>query len=310
MEPADEKIAVARLSVYSNAFLVALKLAVGLWMSSIGVISEALHSGIDLVAAAIARYSVKKSAEPADEEHMYGHGKYENLSGMIEGALIFTAAAGIIYEAITRILDKKAVEFLGAGMVVMAISAGLNYYVARRLWAVAEKTESLALEADAYHHETDVWTSLGVLAALALIYITGEKMIDPVIGLVVAAFIIYAAYDITRRSTEGLLDISLPDHEIKAIEKVMNAHSKDFVNFHRLRARRTGSERQIDLHVTVPRLLSVKEGHDLASHLEYEIRKELPGSVIIIHIEPCKEDCEKCKLYNADKTVFTGRSKE
>jgi cation diffusion facilitator family transporter len=310
MEPADEKIAAARLSVYSNGFLVALKLAVGLGMSSIGVISEGLHSGIDLVAAAIARYSVKKSSEPADDDHMYGHGKFENLSGMIEGTLIFAAAAGIIYEAFTRLVDKKAVEFLEAGMVVMAISAGLNYYVARRLWAVAEKTESLALEADAYHHETDVWTSLGVFAALALISITKEEMIDPVIGLVVAAFIIYAAYDITRRSTEGLLDISLPDHEIKAIEKIMNAHSKDFVNFHRLRARRTGSERQIDLHVTVPKLLSVKEGHDLASHLEYEIRKELPGSVIIIHIEPCKEDCEKCKLYNADKTVFTGKSKE
>ncbi len=305
MDANEEKISVARLSVYSNTFLVVMKLVVGVMMVSISVISEAIHSGIDLVAAVIARYSVKKSAQPADEDHQYGHGKFENLSGMIEGALIFVAAAVIVYEAGKRLAKPAEVQFVAAGMVVMGISAILNFFVSRKLMEVAKRTDSLALEADAYHLKTDVWTSVGVFVALGIIFVTGEKLIDPVIALIVALFIIRAAYDITRRSTEGLLDVSLPDPEITAIEMVMNEHATDFVDFHRLRARKSGAERQIDLHLTVPRYLSVKDGHDLVEHLETEIRKALPGSTAIIHIEPCDKDCRKCKLKDAEK-VFRG----
>jgi len=299
----DEKISVAKLSVFSNSLLVVLKLVVGILMGSVGVLSEALHSGIDLVAAVIARYSVRKSAEPADKEHRYGHGKYENLSGMIEGALIFIAAFVIIYEAGKRLFGDLEVEFVAAGMVVMGISAVVNIIVSRKLDKVAKKTDSLALEADAYHLKTDVWTSVGVFIALGLIQVTGKHLIDPMIALIVAAFIMRAAFDITRRSTEGLLDKSLPDAEIKLIERVMVEHSTDFVNFHRLRARKMGSERQIDLHVTVPKDLSVKDGHDLVSHLESDIKKELPRSVIVIHIEPCKAECDKCKMRD-EEPVF------
>jgi cation diffusion facilitator family transporter len=293
---AEDKIAIARLSVYSNTFLTATKLVAGLLMGSVGVISEALHSGIDLIAAVLARYSVKKSAEPPDKEHRYGHGKFENLSGMIEGALIFVAAIVIIYEASLKFFVHFQVELLGAGMVIMALSAVINFVVSRRLHKVARETESPALEADAYHLSTDVWTSVGVFIALVLIQVTGWQLFDPIIALVVASFIIYAAFDVTKRSSQGLLDLSLPDEEIKAIERVMNEHHGEFLNFHRLRARKTGSERQIDLHLTVPLNLSVKEGHDLVEHLEGEIKKKLPGSIIVIHIEPCKEECEKCKL--------------
>src|SRR4030065_442776 len=184
MDAAQEKIAIARLSVYSNAALVALKIIVGVLMGSVAVVSEAIHSGVDLLAALIARFSVKKPAEPADQDHRFGHGKYENLSGMIEGALIFVAAAWIIYQAVGRLQGEAAIEQVGLGMVVMGISSVVNFAIARRIMTVARKTESLALEADAYHLLTDVYTSLGVFVALGLIIITGWK---PLASLVAVA---------------------------------------------------------------------------------------------------------------------------
>jgi cation diffusion facilitator family transporter len=305
MDHAQEKIAVAKLSVYSNTSLVIIKLVVGFLMSSVAVLSEAIHSGIDLLAAMIARYSVKKSAEPADKEHRYGHGKYENLSGMIEGALIFVAAAIIIYEASLRLFKVVEVELLNAGIIVMGISAVLNFFVARKLHEVAKRTDSLALEADAYHLKTDVWTSAGVFTALIMIQITDIHLLDPAVALVVAVFIIHAAFDITRRSAEGLLDKSLPEAEIKLIERIIKEHETDVLNFHRLRARKMGSERQVDVHMIVPRNLSVKEGHDLVDHLENDIKKELPRTVIVVHMEPCDANCERCKL-NAPPDPFKG----
>jgi cation diffusion facilitator family transporter len=296
MDSASEKIAVAKLSVYSNTALVVTKLVVGVMMMSVGVISEAIHSGIDLVAALIARFSVKRSAEPADSDHRFGHGKFENLSGMIEGALIFVAAAVIIFEASRRLIDPLEVEFLGAGMAVMGLSAVLNLFVSRKLMAVAKRTDSLALEADALHLRTDVWTSVGVFIALFAILLTGERLIDPIIALFVALFIIRAAYDITTRSSSGLLDVSLPDSEMKEIERIMNDHSSEYVDFHKLRARKTGSERQIDLHLTVPSDLSVRDSHELAEHLERDIKVTLPRATIVIHVEPCDKACEKCRL--------------
>ncbi len=304
MDAAQEKIAVAKLSVYSNSSLVALKLVAGVLMMSVAVISEAIHSAIDLVAALIARYSVKKSAEPADREHRYGHGKYENLSGMIEGALIFVASIVIIYEAIQKFVKPSDIDFLVPGMIIMGFSAVLNFFVSRKLMKVAKKTESLALEADAFHLTTDVLTSVGVFVALVLIQLTGIREFDPSVALIVAAFIIHAAYDITRRSTEGLLDKSLPETEIRLIERVIRDHDH-VLNYHKLRARRMGSERQIDVHMIVPRNLSVKEGHDLVDHLEYEIKKELPGSSIIIHIEPCDENCTRCRMSPPDRSRGT-----
>ncbi len=300
MDAAQEKIAVARLSVYSNTSLVILKLTAGFLMLSVAVISEAIHSAIDLVAALIARYSVKMSAEPADREHRYGHGKYENLSGMIEGALIFAAAILIIYEAVLKFMHPTEVNLLLAGMAIMGFSAVLNFFVSRKLMKVAKRTESLALEADAFHLTTDVLTSVGVFVALALIQIGGPLWLDPAVAVLVAAFIIHAAYDITRRSTEGLLDKSLPETEIRLIERVIRDH-EHILNYHKLRARRMGSERQIDVHMIVSRNLSVKEGHDMVDHLEREIKKELPGSSIVIHIEPCDENCSRCRMAPPDR---------
>jgi cation diffusion facilitator family transporter len=308
MAGSEEKIAVASLSVCSNTALVALKVVAGVLTGSVAILSEALHSGMDLLAALIARYSVKKSAQPADHEHMYGHGKFENLSGLVEGALIFAAAAWIIFEAVARLLSESRVEALGLGMAVMGISAVVNLAISQRLMRVAKKTESLALEADAYHLLTDVYTSVGVFVALGLIMITGWKQLDSLVALAVAAFIVRAAYDISRRAAEGLLDRSLPDHEISHVERVLKEHEDSYVNFHKFRARKVGPERQIDLHLTVPSGLSVKEGHDLVEHLETEIKKALPNTTIVIHIEPCDSDCGKCKMAHEAKVFDGGRS--
>jgi len=306
MDKAQEKIAVARLSVYSNTSLVILKVIVGFFMGSVAVLSEAIHSGIDLVAALIARYSVKRSAEPADRDHRYGHGKYENLSGMIEGALIFVAAAWIIYEAIKKFYKPAGIDIIYIGIVVMGVSAVLNFVVSRKLADVAKRTDSLALEADAYHLKTDVWTSAGVFVALVLIQFTGIMWLDPAVAMIVAAFIIHAAYDITTRSAEGLLDRSLPDAEIKLIERILKERKGIILNFHRLRARKMGSERQIDLHIIVPHDVSVKDGHDFVDEVEIQIRKDLPGSVIVIHIEPCDEDCSRCRMVKGEKGMGLG----
>jgi len=307
MGAVDEKVRVAKLSVASNSFLVALKLFVGIMMGSVGVISEAIHSGVDLVAALLATYSVRMSSKPADAVHRYGHGKFENLSGMLEGALIIVAAAIVLYEASRRLLEGSEVELLGYGIVVMAVSAIVNYGVSRRLFAVARKTESPALEADAYHLMTDVWTSAGVFVALVFIYFTGHHEIDSIIAIFVAAMIVRAGYDITRRSTGGLLDVSLPEEEMRVIEVVMAEHEERFVDFHRLRARKTGTERQVDLHLTVPKSISVKESHDLCEQLEREIRQKLPNCVIVVHIEPCDEKCEKCRMRSPDDVFRKGR---
>ena len=296
MDANEEKIAVARLSVYSNSTLVVLKLAVGTVMGSVAVISEAIHSGLDLVAALIAKYSVKRSAEPADKEHRFGHGKFENLSGMIEGILILVAATWIMYEATRRLIGMSEVQMLEAGMAVMAVSAVLNFIVSKKLMRVAKKTESLALEADAYHPTTDVWTSLGVFVALGLIEVTGFRLLDPAIAIVVAAFIVRAALDITRRSTEGLLDKSLPESEHSAIERIMDEHNDEFLNYHDLRTRKAGSERHIDLHIAVPKDWSVQEADQLAKHLESDIKTKLPRSVVMIRSEPCDLKCDECKL--------------
>jgi len=309
MGTSQEKVAVARLSVYSNTILVAFKIVVGVMMGSVAVISEGVHSGVDLLAALIARYSVKKSSEPADSDHRYGHGKFENLSGFVEGALIFVAAVGIIYEAAIRIVRGSEVELLGAGVAVMTVSMVMNIFVSRKLMRIAKRTESLALEADAFHLSTDVWSSAGVLLALMLIMLTDLHVLDPLIAMVVAALIVKAAYDITRKSAEGLVDRSLPEEEIRVIEHVMKQHEQDFVNFHRLRARKVGPERQIDLHLTIPMNLSVKEGHDLAEHLEHEIKKQLPNCVIVIHVEPCDEKCDRCRMSPPEKVFTGGQSK-
>jgi cation diffusion facilitator family transporter len=289
-------IRVTRLSIYSNVGLTVLKLATGLLTMSTAVLAEAVHSAVDLVAALIAHFSVRKAAQPADKSHPYGHGKFDSLSGMVEGLLIFAAAGYIIYEAIRKIIVGAELERLGFGFGVMVFSALLNSVVSAMLYAAARKTGSEAVEADALHLSTDVITSAGVAGGLVLIWITGATVLDPIAALIVAALIIKAAWGITRRSIGGLVDESLPKDEVETIEKIIRNKSQMFAGFHELRTRRSGGKRHADLHLVTCPDMTVAQAHEVADVLESEIAGVFPEADVVVHVEPCDGELPGCKI--------------
>ena len=295
---AELKQKTARLSVISNTGLVFLKLVVGIGIGSVSIISEAIHSSMDLIAAIIAFFAVRKSSEPPDPEHGFGHGKFEDISGLVEALLIFIAAVLIIYESVKKLLGEQAeslsTELLIAGILVMAFSALVNWYVSSRLMKVAKETDSIALESDAWHLRTDVYTSLGVFCGLILIRLTGITLLDPLFAIGVAVVILKAAYDLTRRSLSDLIDQSLPPEDETRIKDIICAHSGEYAGFHELRTRRAGPEVFIEFHLVMPKNISVEVSHDLEDHLEADLRLEYPRSTITIHVEPCNEGCTRC----------------
>lgn len=312
----DEKTKVASLSVASNVLLTLTKVTVGLVSGSVSILSEGIHSSIDLIAAFIALFAVKESGKPADSCHAYGHGKIENVSGTIEAALIFVAALMIIVEAIGKIQEiiygnggHVSDLGLGLGLFIMGVSAFMNLIVSKRLMKVAKRTDSVALEADALHLRTDVITSLGVFLGLLMIKVTGWAIIDPIIALGVALMIIRAAIDLTKKAFAPLVDVSLPDDERKIIAEVLQLYANEFVDFHKLRTRKAGSERHIDLHLVVAKYTSIVEVHELCDRIEQEINENLTVSNVLIHAEPCSSrdvecpvkdgiasSCQRCRL--------------
>ncbi len=292
---ADKKMHAATLSVVSNTFLVAGKVSVGLFTGSVSILSEGIHSGIDLVAALIAYFSVRESGKPADERHRYGHGKIENISGTVEALLIIMAALWIIFEAADKLRRGSEVGQLGLGVGVMALSAVVNMIVSAKLMRTAKATDSVALEADALHLRTDVFTSVGVLLGLAAIKLTGITWLDPVAAIGVALLIIKAGVDLTRQAFFPLVDVSLPAEEEQAIIDIIESFSANYLEFHKLRTRKAGPERHIDLHLVVPQELPVRQVHSLCDLIEAEIKCKFPGSHVLIHSEPCEPgQCKNC----------------
>jgi cation diffusion facilitator family transporter len=293
-----EKTNIARLSIISNLTLVILKLVVGFLIGSVSVISEAIHSGIDLVAAVIAYYSVKTSSLPPDQKHAFGHGKIENISGTVEALLIFLAAALIIYEAYKKLTHGNVeLEDVSLGIAIMLFSAVVNYFVSGILMKTAKKTESIALEADAWHLRTDVLTSLGIFGGLVAIKLTGIAILDPILAILVALFILKAALELTIKSVKDLMDAKLPEEEEAEISGIIAQHANEYVGFHELRTRKSGSDRFIDLHLVVSRKITVEDSHGLADRIETGIRGRFPRASVIIHVEPCNagDECESCK---------------
>ncbi|NVN92755.1 MAG: cation transporter [Desulfuromonadales bacterium] len=285
------------MSIVSNTILIILKLIIGVMMQSVSVISEAVHSGIDLIAAIIAWFSVRESGKPADDKHRFGHGKIENVAGTIEAVLIFGAAFYIIWEAAHKLRSGTVeIESLGWGAAVMAVSAIANYFVSRHLLNVAIKTDSVALEADAMHLRTDVYTSVGVLGGLAAIKFTGIALLDPIVAIVVALMIIKAAWDLTKTAFFHILDIKLPDDEEALIHAVMDRYRDRIIEYHKLRTRKSGHVRHIDMHLVVPKQMTVEAGHVLSDQITADIKKSLLHSQILVHIEPCPGGCEVCAV--------------
>jgi cation diffusion facilitator family transporter len=271
------------LSIISNCSLIIMKLLAGIFSGSVSIISEAIHSGMDLLASVIAFLSVKMSDTPPDREHPYGHGKVENISGVIEAILIFIAAGWIIYEAIHKIIKPEPIENIEVGAAVMAVSAFVNFLVSRKLYKVAKKTDSIALEADALHLKTDVYTSIGVAFGLMLIWVTGWKFLDPIVAISVAMLILKESYLLLKNAYSPLLDTSLSTEENNIIGDVIT--QKGFA-FHDLRSRKSGQYRFADVHLELPENMVLKDVHKICDEIETEIKNKINHIEIQIHVEP------------------------
>jgi divalent metal cation (Fe/Co/Zn/Cd) transporter len=314
----ESKTGAAVLSVASNATLIILKIVAGIAIGSVSVVSEAIHSSVDLLAAIMALFAVRVSGKPADESHHFGHYKIENVSGTVEALLIFAAAMWIVWEAVHKLINGVHLENPGWGVAVMAFSALANIVVSRQLLKVSKRTGSLALEADAAHLTTDVVTSAGVMAGLAmvmlgnwilervvpaagwLLYSSGlivvavkqdsASILDPVVAIAVAMLICRAAWNITHKSFVDLLDRSLPADECRIIEAtidtVLASHEEFILSYHNVRSRKAGHQRYVDLHLEVEGTLTVEQAHALCDHLEVEVEKALPNTELVVHLEP------------------------
>lgn len=280
----NAKVSVARLSIISNTSLIIIKIVAGILSGSVSIISEAIHSSMDLIAAIIAYFSVRVSDNPPDSRHPYGHGKIENISGVIEALLIFIAAIWIIFEAVKKLMGGPIeLDSIGIGSAVMLTSAIVNILVSKKLYKVARATNSVALEADALHLKTDVYTSLGVAAGLGLIMITGIKWLDPAVAIAVAGFIIFESYSLLNRAFSPLLDTAWQDEDIEKLE----IRLKDLkVNYHDLRTRISGNYLFIDLHIQIPEDVSVGDAHRYCDRIENELTSAYRNLNVTIHVEP------------------------
>ena len=281
------KSGAAALSIASNSLLIAIKLAAGAITGSIAIVTEAVHSLIDLVASVVAFVSVRKAGEPADQDHPYGHEKVESLAATIEGMLILVGAGIIVFEATRRLVDGAEVDALWVGIAVMGFSVVANLAVSTVLSRQARAHDSPALEGDAAHLRTDALTSAGVLAGLALVEVTGVVAFDSITALVVAAAIVVAGLRIIRRSSGVLVDEVLPDEEMDRIEAaIAAARTPEVAGYHKLRARRAGSRRYIDLHVQYRSGTSLERAHELAHAMRSEIEASIRRAEVLIHVEP------------------------
>jgi cation diffusion facilitator family transporter len=284
---AQRKTRAARLSIFSNAGLIVLKLVAGALTGSIAIITEAVHSSIDLMASIVAYFSIRKAEEPADDSHPYGHEKVENLAAALEGVLILVGAGIIVFESARRLADPPHVESLGFGIGAIGISVVVNLVVSTYLYKRARQTQSPALEGDAAHLRTDAVTSVAVLVGLSLVAITDVEALDPIVALAVAGAIVWAGVRLITRSSRVLVDEALPDDELKAIgAAVEGSGAPEVMGFHKLRARRAGSRRYIDLHVQFRSGTTLERAHTVSHELQAEIRQRVHRADVLIHIEP------------------------
>jgi cation diffusion facilitator family transporter len=281
------KMRAAGLSIVSNVTLIALKVVAGAVTGSVAILTEALHSAIDLIASIVAWFSVRKADVPADEDHRYGHYKLEDLAAAIEGILILVGSGVIAFEAIRKLVESTPVERLGFGMAVMAVSGVANLAVSTYLYRQARATESPALAGDAAHLRTDALTSFGVLVGLALVDVTGADWLDPTVALIVASAIVYSGVRILTRSGRVLVDEALPPAELEAIrEAVRSFAGQGVVGYHKLRTRSAGSRRYVDLHVQFRAGTTLEEAHETAHALQAAIEARVRNADVLIHLEP------------------------
>ena len=276
----------AWLSIGAAILTIALK-GTAYWLTgSVGLLSDALESVVDLVAALMALAMLTVAARPPDEMHAYGYSKAEYFSSGLEGALILLAAASIAWTAVPRLWIPQPLESIGLGLTVSVLASAINFFTARVLLGAGKEYRSITIEADAHHLMTDVWTSAGVMLGVGAVALTGWIRLDPIIALIVAANILRTGWRLLGRSTRGLLDATLPAAEQDAIKQVLKHYETGGIQYHALRTRQAGTRAFIALHVLVPRDWTVQRGHDLLEQLERDIRSAVPGAQLFTHLEP------------------------
>ena len=289
MISSNRKVRVALLSIISNATLIIFKIVAGIISGSVSIISEAIHSSMDLLASIIAFFSVKASSKPADDDHPFGHGKIENISGVIEGVLILVASIMIIVQAIKKIYNPRPIENEWVAILVMFISGLVNFIVSTKLYKVGEEEDSMALKADALHLKTDIYTSLGVGIGILLIKITKIHILDSIVAILVAFLIIKEAVELTKNGFDELIDKRLSDEEENEIKDIIERCKSDFIDYHKLKTRKSGNVKHIDFHITLDKNTTVKEAHDIIGDIKKEMNKSIKNSRVTIHIDPSND---------------------
>lgn len=281
---ATRKSRAAAFSVLSNILLVCAKLAVGILSGSVAILAEAMHSGIDLVAALIAWFSVRIADSPPDESHPFGHGKAEAISGAVEAALIVAAGIWISYESVQKFLTGGRIESLHLAFSVMALSALANFFISRYLLKVAKEHDSLALEADGHHLATDVWTSAGVAVGMILVWLTGWHAMDAIVALLVALWIGFIGLRLTMAAVDQLMDRGLPEIEVDKIKDVLDGEDR-ILGWHGLKTRKAGSVRHVIVHVECDGSTPLFEAHSIADKLEDKIAEKIAPANVDIHMD-------------------------
>ncbi len=274
-----------------GAAVATIGLKVGAWAltGSVGLLSDAAESVVNLVAAVVAMAALRWAVKPADEDHAYGHAKAEYFSAGVEGSLILIAAAAITVTAVPRLLEPQPLESVGLGLVITSAASVVNLAVGLALLRAGRRERSIVLEADGKHLITDVWTSIGVIAGVAGVALTGWDRLDPIVALAVAANILVAGGGLLRRSFGGLMDRALEEPDLARIERALAEFERDGVRFHALRTRQAGARRFVSLHVLVPGAWTVQRGHDLAELVEASLCEQLPGASVFTHLEPAED---------------------
>ncbi len=279
----------AWLSIAAAIATISLKAAAYALTGSVGLLSDAVESVINLAAALVALAMLTVAAQPPDEEHQYGHDKAEYCASGVEGALILIAAVAIAVAAVGRLLHPRAIQDVGVGLAVSAVASAINLGVARVLFTIGRRHDSITLEADARHLMADVWTSAGVIAGVALVVLTGWQRLDPVVALLVAANILWTGSRLVQRSAHGLLDRALPSREGEAVERIVAGFRAEGVEFHAIRSRQAAARRFVSMHVLVPGDWSVQRGHQFVERVEAAVRAAVPNCSVFTHLEPIED---------------------
>jgi len=279
----------AWLSIFTAIATISLKTIAYLLTGSVGLLSDAIESLVNLATAIIALLMLRIAEQPPDEEHRYGHSKAEYFASIMEGLFIFIAAIAIIFSAVDRIIHPKIIEQAFLGLGISVIASIINYVVSLRLLKVGKRHRSISLEADGHHLMTDVVTSVGVIVAVFLIAITGWQILDPLIAILVAVNIVFTGFRLMKRSILGLLDTSISREELDVVRSVFKKYERQGLKFHGLRTRESAQRRFVDFHVLVPGSWSVRRGHDLLEEIEKEIRQQIEKVTISTHLEPIED---------------------